>query len=114
MLLIHAVMHVLDLHPYFLLVEWSVYNNCVETMSLLQAGIILLWCFHCREIRKNLDIPILSPSTIESSFQSVHRPAVVSLTLCLFWDVYVYVFSADKFFLLSFVIADKKMHMSWF
>lgn len=65
------------------------YNDYVEAILLLQAEITLLWCFHCREIRKNLNIPILSSSAIKSSFQSVNRPAVVILTLYLFWDVYV-------------------------
>lgn len=110
-LLIHAVMHVSDLHPNFLLVEWWMYDDYVETILLLQAEIILLWCFHCREIRKNLNIPILSSSTIKSSFQSVNRPAVVYLPLYLFWDVCVCMNFQLMNFLLSFVIADRRIHV---
>lgn len=109
MLLIHAVMHVLDLHPNFLLVEWWMYNDYVETILLLQAEIILLLCFHCREIRKNLNIPILTSSTIRSLFQSVNGPAVVNF-ISILRCVCVYIFSG-WIFLLSFVMADRKVHV---
>lgn len=97
MLLTDAVVHILDLHPNFLLVEWWMYNDYKEIILLLQAEIILFWCFHCREIRKNFNIMILSPSTTKSSFQSVNRPAVVNF-MSILGCACVYVFSADEYF----------------